>query len=145
MSCKLCERVKSILQNRSPELVHEFANSILIVGDHQFFSGYCVLIQKDHHREMHEMSKADQLQLCEDLMLSAQAIAQEFKPWKMNQASLGNQDPHVHWHLFPRYENDPNHRNHPWTDSNRFNELKTTEQLATQVAERLRKHFHLSV
>ena len=29
------------------------------------------------------------------------------KPLKLNYECLGNQEPHVHWHVFPRYAEDP--------------------------------------
>jgi diadenosine tetraphosphate (Ap4A) HIT family hydrolase len=28
------------------------------------------------------------------------------KPLKLNYECLGNQEPHVHWHVFPRYADD---------------------------------------
>ena len=34
------------------------------------------------------------------------AIRRILQPVKVNLASLGNQVPHVHWHVIPRYSND---------------------------------------
>ena len=36
-----------------------------------------------------------------------EVIAGAMKPTKFNLASLGNQTPHLHWHIIPRYEDDP--------------------------------------
>jgi diadenosine tetraphosphate (Ap4A) HIT family hydrolase len=38
----------------------------------------------------------------------AKAIYDCFTPQKINYELLGNQVPHLHWHLFPRYPEDPN-------------------------------------
>ena len=34
-------------------------------------------------------------------------MAEILKPLKLNYECLGNQEPHVHWHIFPRYTDDP--------------------------------------
>jgi diadenosine tetraphosphate (Ap4A) HIT family hydrolase len=39
--------------------------------------------------------------------LLAAAIEGCFSPRKLNYELLGNQVPHLHWHLFPRYASDP--------------------------------------
>ena len=40
------------------------------------------------------------------MCLLARAIEEAFRPRKMNYELLGNQVPHLHWHLFPRYGHD---------------------------------------
>jgi diadenosine tetraphosphate (Ap4A) HIT family hydrolase len=37
----------------------------------------------------------------------AEALARVFRPVKMNYELLGNQVPHIHWHLVPRLAADP--------------------------------------
>ena len=37
----------------------------------------------------------------------AEGIEACFRPHKLNYELLGNQVPHLHWHLFPRHANDP--------------------------------------
>ncbi len=41
------------------------------------------------------------------MCLLARAIEDCFRPHKLNYELLGNQVPHLHWHLFPRYSHDP--------------------------------------
>jgi diadenosine tetraphosphate (Ap4A) HIT family hydrolase len=52
--------------------------------------------------------------LFDEMRLVAEAIAAVVKPWKMNYECLGNSEPHVHWHLLPRYENDDQRRGPIW-------------------------------
>lgn len=141
MSCRLCERVKTLSSSKAAPLVHEFENSILIAGDHQFFPGYSVLILKTHAVEAHDLEPKLQLAFHQELMRAGQAIARAYHPRKLNYASLGNQDSHLHWHLFPRYETDPNRHQHPWFDAAKFSEFSTTSTMAQDVAERLRQHL----
>jgi diadenosine tetraphosphate (Ap4A) HIT family hydrolase len=46
------------------------------------------------------------------MCLTARAIELSCRPHKLNYELLGNQVPHLHWHLFPRYLDDPD-RLHP--------------------------------
>jgi diadenosine tetraphosphate (Ap4A) HIT family hydrolase len=43
-----------------------------------------------------------------------QALIASVQPDKMNLASLGNQVPHVHWHVIPRFRDDPHFPNPIW-------------------------------
>ncbi len=119
--CQLCNRLALLKQKADPAVVHEFENSILVLGEHQFYQGYCVLILKQHFREIHELSPEIQTEFHQELMQATQAIAMAFQPWKINHASLGNVVEHVHWHIFPRYLSDPQHQAHPWIHEAGFN------------------------
>lgn len=44
--------------------------------------------------------------MCDDLLRSQIAIERVTHPEHMNIAMLGNQMPHLHWHIIPRYEGD---------------------------------------
>lgn len=118
MNCAICDRLANA--NSDPALVHEFANSYLLLGNHQYYKGYCLLLFKEHVRELHELDEATQIALHMELMQATRAIALAFKPWKINHACLGNQDEHIHWHIIPRYLSDPDHKQHPWLHSAEF-------------------------
>tara|TARA_B110000495_G_C22636186_1_gene378044 strand:- start:63 stop:353 length:291 start_codon:yes stop_codon:yes gene_type:complete len=46
-------------------------------------------------------------------------VANTMKPLKINLASLGNQVPHLHWHIIPRYEDDPYFPDSIWSEKHR--------------------------
>jgi diadenosine tetraphosphate (Ap4A) HIT family hydrolase len=52
--------------------------------------------------------------LFDEMRLVAEAIAALNNPWKINYECLGNQEPHVHWHIFPRYQTDELRRAPVW-------------------------------
>jgi diadenosine tetraphosphate (Ap4A) HIT family hydrolase len=112
--CQLCERVSKILKDDgNPFLIHEFPHSVFVIGDHQFFRGYSLLLFKQHARELHELEPSVQSALFAELMIAGRAVANTIKPWKMNYSCYGNAVPHIHWHLFPRYASDPNREQVP--------------------------------
>src|SRR5688500_9931787 len=120
-NCPMCRRVTAFLQaDENPFLIHEFEHSLFVVGDHQFFRGYSLLILKEHERELHELEPGVQSALFAELMTAGRAVAEAFKPWKMNYSCYGNLVPHIHWHLFPRYDSDPDREQVPWFHAGEF-------------------------
>jgi len=126
MSCALCERVQLIKAGNYPYLIHEFKHSYLMLGEHQFFNGYSVLVSKDHFREMTDLPNDIGIEFFQEMMTASKAIEQVFSPTKMNMCSLGNVVDHVHWHFFPRYSSDQEFYDPPWLRMKLFDNAKVT-------------------
>ena len=127
-TCPLCERKRECAKGTYPYLIHEFKNSFLVLGEHQFHAGYSVLILKDHFREMTDLPFSLQIEFFQEMMQASQAIKDAFHPTKMNICSLGNVVEHLHWHFFPRYETDPNFKKHPWSQEHLFAQSEITPE-----------------
>ena len=84
------------------------------------------------------MPAEERVLLFQELMIAGEAISAAFKPWKLNYASLGNVDEHIHWHIMPRYESDPDHTEHPFKNDSVFASKQTTEADATQLIRKLK-------
>lgn len=139
MSCPLCDRVALTGNGKYPYLIHEFKNSYLMLGEHQFFQGYSVLVSKKHYREMTDIPKQERAELLEELITAHQAIQDAFHPKKMNLCSLGNVVDHVHWHLFPRYAEDPQFTDPPWLRMKDFDQAKITPEQAQENIQKIRR------
>jgi diadenosine tetraphosphate (Ap4A) HIT family hydrolase len=124
MSCALCDRVKLTINDKYPYLIHEFKNSYLYLGEHQFYRGYCVLVTKDHYKEMTNIPDGKREEVFAEMMTASKLIEKTFSPTKMNMCSLGNVVPHVHWHFFPRYISDADFKNPPWLQMHLFDSVK---------------------
>jgi diadenosine tetraphosphate (Ap4A) HIT family hydrolase len=105
--CPICAKIALLKKGGNPDLVREFRQSFLVMGFNQHFKGYAILLLKRHVREPHQLSPVARRQLFEELMRAGNAVWRCFKPWKLNYASLGNEVPHVHWHIIPRYKKGP--------------------------------------
>jgi diadenosine tetraphosphate (Ap4A) HIT family hydrolase len=77
------------------------------VFEDQFFAGWTVLVLKEHVSELFDLSKEARSMLMEEINDVAQTLTQVFDAKKMNYELLGNQVPHIHWHLIPRLKTDP--------------------------------------
>jgi len=88
--------------------------SRVFLHEDQFFPGYVLLVLRRHVAELYELSAAERRLLIEEVSRVAGALARVFRPVKMNYELLGNQVPHIHWHLVPRLPTDPAPRRPIW-------------------------------
>lgn len=125
-TCPHCLRIKQAGAGTLDSLVHQTPRSIVIAGEHQFFPGYCVVIARQHIREMHNLPEEDASDLFAEVLNVGRVIAAGFKSFKMNYASLGNVHEHLHWHVIPRQHDEPDFKDHPWKNSHVFSKYPTT-------------------
>jgi diadenosine tetraphosphate (Ap4A) HIT family hydrolase len=101
--CALIDRATA----RFDDFIAELPRSWLILGDSQFYRGYTVLLAKRHINEIHLMPRGEAHELLDELLAVGKALGAVVHPHKLNYECLGNQEPHVHWHVFPRSAADP--------------------------------------
>jgi len=93
-----------------PAADHRIADCGLTVAylfEDQYFPGWTVLVLKRHATELFELTHVERSQVIEEVSAVAHALAEVFKPVKVNYGLLGNQLPHIHWHVVPRLADDP--------------------------------------
>ena len=105
--CLICKRIKLIKEGKNPYFVIELETGYVVLGDYQYYNGYSLLLCKKHTNELHKLPKSFRIKHLKDMSLLAEAVYKAFKPNKLNYELLGNTDSHIHWHIFPRYKNDP--------------------------------------
>jgi len=98
-TCKACQGSWP----REGHFVADLGLSKAYLHDDQFFPGWTVVVFKRHATELFHLSSAERIQLMEEVSLVAQALAQVYAARKINYEFLGNQLPHIHWHLIPRH------------------------------------------
>jgi diadenosine tetraphosphate (Ap4A) HIT family hydrolase len=102
-TCKAC-------QGRWPRADHFIADlglSNAYLHEDQFFPGWTLLVLKQHATELFHLAPTERIQLMEEVSLVAQSLAQVYEARKINYELLGNQLPHIHWHLIPLLADDP--------------------------------------
>lgn len=70
------------------------------------FRGYTLFLFKEHVKELYELDNDVRIRFLEEMTIVAKAVSKAFGAEKMNYECLGNGDPHLHWHLFPRVTGD---------------------------------------
>lgn len=77
--------------------------------------GFCRVIWNRHVGEMTQLSYGERELLMTLVFALEGVIRQVMQPTKINLAALGNQVPHIHWHIIPRYEDDAFFPGSPWS------------------------------
>jgi diadenosine tetraphosphate (Ap4A) HIT family hydrolase len=112
--CPFCARLAQLHELPGDEVVWQFAHSVALLGQWQYYRGYCVLVSRRHATELSQLADPERRAFLDEMCLLARAIEECFRPHKMNYELLGNQVPHLHWHLFPRYADDPDRLGPVW-------------------------------
>jgi diadenosine tetraphosphate (Ap4A) HIT family hydrolase len=71
------------------------------------YPGFCRVIWNTHVRDMSDLGAADREHCMNVVFAVERALRQTLAPAKINLASLGNMVAHVHWHVIPRFNDDP--------------------------------------
>ena len=79
----------------------------VVTVDEPDLPGYTRVIWNSHVAEMTELSNTDQAQFMEVVFLVESVQRRILGTDKVNLASLGNMTPHLHWHIMPRWHDDP--------------------------------------
>lgn len=78
------------------------------------YPGFLRVIWNDHVREMTDLALAERDHCLRVVFAVERALRDALQPDKINVASLGNQVPHVHWHVIPRFADDAHFPDPVW-------------------------------
>jgi diadenosine tetraphosphate (Ap4A) HIT family hydrolase len=113
--CEICERVAQCRAGTHPGFLAEMETGFAVLGDSQYFRGYCVLLCKSPATELHELPPEVRTRYLQEMALLARAVYNVVRPHKLNYECLGNQAHHLHWHVFPRSLDEPEPQKPVWT------------------------------
>jgi diadenosine tetraphosphate (Ap4A) HIT family hydrolase len=112
--CPLCRKLHSPAALSPEESVWHFACSEAFLGPWQYFHGYCILVARRHASELSQLPEDERVTFLQEMCTLARAVEECFHPHKLNYELLGNLVPHLHWHIFPRYADDPEAHRPVW-------------------------------
>jgi diadenosine tetraphosphate (Ap4A) HIT family hydrolase len=98
----------------------------------QYYPGHTVFVSRRCVPELHELGDQRALHL-DEMGAVAEAVFRAFSPRKLNTAALGNQSPHLHWSIIPRYLDDPQPLKSPWEDQGFWAALASGERADRSV------------
>jgi diadenosine tetraphosphate (Ap4A) HIT family hydrolase len=137
MTCKACAGEWP----RKDHWIADFGLTQAYLFDDQFFPGWTVLVLRRHATELFDLTSEERSRLIEDVSEVALALAMAFEPVKINYELLGNQLPHIHWHVIPRLAGDPAPRDAVWTVRHEPIRL-APEELGERIS-RIRSHLKI--
>lgn len=88
--------------------------SSLGLYDDARFPGRCLLVFHRHEEHLTDLSASEACAFLEDARRAATAVMASGNIARVNYAVLGNTQPHLHMHLIPRREDEPDPQRPPW-------------------------------
>ena len=99
LGCELCDA-------DGGELLVQIGPLRIVLVDDEAYPGFCRVVWTEHVREMTDLAPSQRSVCMQAVCQTEEIVRRVMAPHKVNLASLGNQTPHLHWHVIPRYEDD---------------------------------------
>jgi diadenosine tetraphosphate (Ap4A) HIT family hydrolase len=106
-SCPLC-------QARNENILWRDDLLRVIQVDDPVYPGFCRVILNRHVQEMTDLPPDERARLMQAVFVVEGALRELLQPDKVNLAALGNQVPHLHWHVIPRFVDDAHFPDPVW-------------------------------
>ena len=107
MKCELCASPGGTV------LWQDARCCVVHVGEADY-PGFCRVIWNAHVREMSDLGDADRAHCMRVVLAVERVLRAAMRPDKINLASLGNMVAHLHWHVIPRFADDPHFPQPVW-------------------------------
>jgi diadenosine tetraphosphate (Ap4A) HIT family hydrolase len=105
----------------------------IILAEEPDYPGFLRVVLSAHLKEMTDLSPAAQQALMRVVFAAEAALREVMAPDKVNLAALGNVVPHLHWHVIPRFTDDPHFPNPVWGEKKRDTPHATPADLAERL------------
>ncbi|MEW6331935.1 MAG: HIT family protein, partial [Pseudomonadota bacterium] len=111
----------------------------VILVDDADYPGFCRVIWGGHVKEMTDLTETERTHLVAVVFVVEKILREMLQPAKINLASLGNQVPHLHWHVIPRFIDDAHFPDPVWAARKRGARAAPMERskLIEQLKQRL--------
>ena len=101
------ERVAQCQQGTYPKTIARMASGWAVLGDSQFLKGYCLLLPDPVVAHLNDFAGKERQQFLDDMAALGDAVLAVTGALRINYEMLGNLQPALHAHVFPRYEDEP--------------------------------------
>ncbi len=105
----------------------------VIYVEDEDYPGYFRLILNVHCKEMSELWKNEQQRIVVALTAIEKVMIAQMKPDKVNWAQLGNNIPHLHWHIIARFKDDKTFPGSIWAAPRRETDKEILKQRKAQA------------
>ncbi len=145
----ISQRVALARNGANDKVICRMASGWAVMGDVQFLPGYCLLLPDPVVASLNDLSAQARAVYLLDMARIGDAVLAATGAMRMNYEILGNSEPELHCHIFPRYATEPEeHRKMPawfydWKTAPPYNEGEHGElrnriaQLLTSLCDQL--------
>jgi diadenosine tetraphosphate (Ap4A) HIT family hydrolase len=143
------QRVREAHHRENPAVIYQMLSGWAVIGYQQFIPGYCLLLADPVVPDLNALTGTQRIQFLNDMTLIGDALLEVTDSFRINYEILGNSEPALHAHIFPRYMSEPDEpRSVPvWMGYSReqyhsrpFN-LERDKELIEKIATAIRKRL----
>jgi diadenosine tetraphosphate (Ap4A) HIT family hydrolase len=122
----IAERVACARAGADESVVCRVPSGWVVMGDVQFLPGYCMLLPDPVVPGLNDLSESARVAYLGDMARLGDAVLAVTGARRINYEILGNVDPELHAHVFPRYAHEPDERRrapvwfYDWTAAPKF-------------------------
>ena len=96
-------RVQAAREGKNSTVICKVPSGWAVLGDRQFIPGYALLLPDPVVDDLNELKSKERTQFLNDMALIGDALLELTNSYRINYEILGNHDPALHAHIFPRY------------------------------------------
>ncbi|CAM5627045.1 HIT family protein [Streptomyces aurantiogriseus] len=107
------DRIGAALRGENPTVLRRLESGFAVIGDVQFLPGYSVLLVDElNAQRLSDLPRAKRLSFLSDMDRLGEAVERACRQLdpdfrRVNLEILGNTDPFLHAHVWPRFEWEP--------------------------------------
>jgi diadenosine tetraphosphate (Ap4A) HIT family hydrolase len=101
------QRVAQARAGENPTVLCQMPSGWAVIGDQQFIPGYCLLLADPVVPDLNSLRAAQRVQYLGDMGIIGDALLEVTAAYRINYEILGNSEPALHAHIFPRYLDEP--------------------------------------
>ena len=137
--CIFCDLLQ---KEDDPSFILKLNGGTLFVNHSQTYLGRVMYVCNKHLKDVSYLKRYEDdfwaKQFSNDRIMISKTLKCTFGCNRIDEASLGNEVPHLHYHLIPRYMQEPNFLKAPWPHKKKI--ISEDEQI--KMAELLKNVFY---
>ncbi|WP_394560963.1 HIT family protein [Aquipseudomonas alcaligenes] len=103
----ITQRVALARNGANDKVICRMPSGWAVMGDVQFLQGYCLLLPDPVVPSLNDLSGPARTAYLLDMARLGDAVLEATGALRMNYEILGNSEPELHCHIFPRYASEP--------------------------------------
>ena len=100
-------RVALARAGENPWVIGRLRSGWAVMGDVQFLPGYCLLLADPVVPNLNDLAIEARREFLQDMVSIGDALLEVTSAYRINYEILGNTEPELHAHVFPRFMSEP--------------------------------------
>ncbi len=107
MTTLIHQRVEAARAGANPTVICRMPSGWAVLGDVQFLRGYSLLLADPVVSDLNALDEGQRSRFLLDMTILGDALLEVTGAYRINYEILGNAEPALHVHVFPRYMSEP--------------------------------------